>query len=244
MGQQNPDNVQQTNSNGNPTPDNGQPDTQIDNVELAVQLEKVNSKNRELLGEVRGLKDERNQLSSQIGSLFEHLGVDPAAGDPVAQLSAKNDSKEQERIAAMSENEQLAHKVESLSKDLAELLNSNKAEREKRVQLELDKTVNEALTEAGINAKGRKVLSSLVHGAVKSDDSGFFTLQDGQRAPVGDYAKTLANEYPEFVEQRTVNGGGGFVPSRQTPSANVSEMLKNGDTRGALRHLVSQELNR
>ena len=242
MGQQNPDNVQQTNSSQTGTDAGAAQNANVDNVELAVQLEKVKTKNSELLGSIRELKDERNDLKTQLGAVFEHLGIDPAQ-NPVDQLNEKKAQSESERIAAMSENEQLAHKVESLSKDLSELLNSNKAEREKRLQAELDNTVNEALTDAGINSKGRKVLSSLVHGAVKSDEGGFFTTQDGQRATVSDYAKTLANEYPEFVEQRTVNGNG-FVPSRVGFHDSVKEKIKSGDTRGAMRDLISAELNK
>ena len=45
MGQQNPDNVQQTNSSQTGTDAGAAQNANVDNVELAVQLEKVKTKN-------------------------------------------------------------------------------------------------------------------------------------------------------------------------------------------------------
>lgn len=229
-----------TGNAGTPPNDNGH----ADNRTAEERIEALASKNTELLGKLTSEKDARKGLETKMTQLFEHLELDASDGDPFQKLQERKREDAQKKVDSMSNSEKQEHRINELTATVGELLEKNKQESEKALKLELDNSVNGALSASGVNSKGLAILGNFVKTGLQHDDKGYFAIENGARLSVADYTQTIALQYPMFIEASSKAGSGTNDPTRQTPTTRIQDSVKDNNPRATIKQLVAQEMNR
>lgn len=204
--------------------------------DLQTQLDKVNAKNKELLGEIRSIKDDRNSQRELNQAILAHLGIE--GDNPLEQLKAKQQEAEDKANANLSDNDRLRIDLQKTQNQVDELLKLNKAAEEKAAKAELDNEITSALTDAGFNDKGRNLLDTVIR--TKVDQKGR-VLVAGESKSVAEYALSLVNDYPEFVNAGG-HGGGGSAPSRVSNSDAIKQKMNDGNVTDGLRDAIRNSM--
>jgi hypothetical protein len=210
----------------------------------AERIEALVSKNGELLGKLKDSKTSATAFEEKFNAVLEHLGIDATLDDPMSVIAEQKKADAQKKLDSMSKSEKQEHEIANLKDTVNDLLEQKKHETEKALKFELDNSVNSALTNEGVNAKGLAILGTFIKTGITHDENGYHAIKDGVRLSVADYAKSIVGGYPEFVGASTVAGSGTGTPTRTTADSQRRESVNQNNPRATISSLVREQLNK
>jgi hypothetical protein len=210
---------------------------------VEVQLEKVKANNEKLLGELIAARQKDADIVEKAKSfekLLNTLELDPSK-DVFQQLESRKNEQVSKQRETMTEAEKLRADLESTQSKVNELLEQNRAEREKNLKMGLDNTISEVLGSAGVNDKGRELIATYIKNGLQRDGDDFFALDGDTKVSVSEYAAKVADSFPEFKSATVKSGSGSQTPARITGKEKLNQAIAKGDYASAIDSLIKRK---
>ena len=230
MSENNADNAQET---------NGQSD-----------IEKLQAKNGEVIGKNKELKEQNTLLSDKISQLDETLkslgslvGVKDGE-DITTKAQELIKAKEQETFDKMSENEKLAHRLNTIE----EALNSEKMLKEKAEKdalgLRIDDRLKNTLGELGVkdSAKLKAGLTLLKSSnTIQGINESNLVLENGE-TPINDLVSGFLDSNKFLLDNPSKSGSGvKGGSSADSQSLDYNSAMKNKNYAGAISQILNKQ---